>query len=149
MDVIIREARPADRTQIARIFVDCRRTDFSWLPVEAMSLDDFYRSSDDERMFVAVTADGLICGFLSIWEPGRFIHFLFIHPQFQGLHIANRLVESLFAMYRQPYRLKCLDKNLRALKYYRREGWLEVGRGTDKDGGHRVLELDHGPDQGC
>ena len=139
---MIREARPADISQITRIFVECRRKDFSWLPAEAMCLDDFHQASEDERMFVAVSADGLICGFLSLWEPGRFIHFLFIHPQYQGFHIANRLVESLFPTYRQPYRLKCLDKNLRALKYYRREGWVEVGRGTDKDGAHYVLELE-------
>lgn len=141
MDVIIRDAHPADLPQIIRIFEDCRRLDFSWLPPEAMSLDDFHQALKDERMFVAVTSEGQPCGFLSLWEPGRFIHFLFIHPQFQGMRIANLLVESLFAIYRQPYRLKCLDKNLRALKYYRREGWVEVGRGADKDGGHRVLEL--------
>lgn len=102
MDVIIRDARSADLPQIIRIFEDCRRLDFSWLPPEAMSLDDFHQALKDERMFVAVTAEDQPCGFLSLWEPGRFIHFLFIHPQFQGLRIANLLVESLFAIYRQP-----------------------------------------------
>jgi len=141
MDVKIRDARPADLPQIIRIFMDCRH-DFSWLPPEAMSLDDFHRASEDEHIFVAIGTNDEICGFLSLWEPGRFIHFLFIRPQFQGLHIANRLVESLFPTYRLPYRLKCLDKNLRALRYYLREGWVEVSRGADNDGGHRVLELD-------
>lgn len=141
MKVTIRDAFPADRPHIVQIFADCRRQDFSWLPADAMSLDDFHRAAEDERMFVAVASNGEICGFMSLWEPGRFIHFLFIHPQYQGLRIATRLVENLFPTYRQPYRLKCLDKNLRALKYYRREGWVEVGRGSDKDGGHRVLEL--------
>jgi hypothetical protein len=37
---------------------------------------------------------------------------------------------------------------LRALKYYRREGWVEVGRGADKDGGHYVLELDRAGETG-
>jgi GNAT superfamily N-acetyltransferase len=141
MDVTIREACPADLPYVARIFMDCRRQDFSWLPTEAMSLDDFHRAVEDERLFVAVTADGFIGGFLSLWEPGRFIHYLFVHPNYQGFHIGNRLVQHLFSICPQPYRLKCLDLNLRALKYYQRQGWVEVGRGMDKDGGHRVLEL--------
>lgn len=141
MDVTIRDACSTDLTQIVRIFQDCRRLDFSWLPDSAMSLDEFCRAIEDEHVVVAAEGE-TVCGFLSIWEAGRFIHFLFIHPQFQRRGIANLLVESLFPTYRLPYRLKCLDLNLRALKYYRREGWVEVGRGMDKDGGHRVLEWD-------
>lgn len=139
--MIIRDAIAADRPQLTRIFIACRQRDFSWLPADAMRVDDFDRAANDERIFVA-ECRGEILGFLTLWEPGRFIHFLFITPKFQGSGIANLLVESLFATYDRPYRLKCLDKNLRALKYYRREGWREVGFGTDKDGGHRVLELD-------
>jgi ribosomal protein S18 acetylase RimI-like enzyme len=141
VEVLVREACPADRPQVTRVFVNCRSQNFSWLPASAISLDDFNLAVKDERLFVAVLPDGAICGFLSLWEPGQFIHYLFIDPAYQGCHIANRLVKHLFPIYRQPYRLKCLDLNLRALKYYRREGWVEVGRGIDKDGGHRVLEL--------
>jgi GNAT superfamily N-acetyltransferase len=162
MDIVIRDAVPADRRQLVRIFLACRQKDFSWLPDDAMCVADFTRALEEERVFVAESGSGRqgmqriqggeagggeipggeILGFLTLWEPGRFIHFLFIHPQYQGNGIANRLVENLFAAYPLPYRLKCLDKNLRALEYYRREGWQEVGRGTDNDGGHRVLELD-------
>jgi hypothetical protein len=141
VDVLVREARRSDRAQVTRVFVECRRQDFSWLPENAISLDDFNQAVQDERLFVAVLENDSICGFLSLWEPGRFIHYLFVDPPNQGFRIANQLVKHLFPIYRQPYRLKCLDLNLRALNYYRREGWVEVGRGTDKDGGHRVLEL--------
>jgi GNAT superfamily N-acetyltransferase len=141
MDVIIREACKADRDRIAQIFMDCRRRDFSWLRPGAMSLDDFDDALGNERQFVAITAERTMCGFLSLWEPVCFIHYLFVHPEYQGFHVGNRLVEHLFSVYQRPYRLKCLDMNRRALKYYRREGWVEVGRGVDKDGGHRVLEL--------
>lgn len=140
MDIIIREALPVDRPQLAAIFAECRRTDFSWLAADAMSLDDFNRAAEYERIYLAEQG-GETLGFLSLWEPGCFIHFLFIRPRYQGNGIANRLVANLFPHFSRPYRLKCLDKNLRALQYYRREGWLEVGRGSDRDGDHRVLEL--------
>jgi len=141
VNVLVREACPSDRLHIAQIFADCRQQDFSWLPPKAMSADDFNQALEDERQFVAASADGTICGFLSLWESGCFVHFLFVDPRYQGFHVGNRLIQHLFSMYQPPFRLKCLDLNLRALKYYRREAWVEVGRGIDKDGGHRVLEL--------
>lgn len=144
LNVTVRQARDADRAQLIAIFAACRQRDFSWLPPEAMTVEDFSGALEGETVFVAERS-GELLGLLTLWEPGRFIHFLFVAPPFQGQGVANQLVARMVADYAPPYRLKCLDKNLRALKYYRREGWREVGRGDDLDGAHRVLELDRRP----
>jgi len=39
-----------------------------------------------------------------------------------------------------PYRLKCKEKNLPARAFYAKNGWTEIGRGSDEHDDYLVLE---------
>ena len=141
MAVTFRIAEPKDVARLAQIFWDCRQAGFEWLEHQTMRRDDFQRETEGELVVVAVDENQLILGYVSVWTPENFIHHLFVHPEHQRRGVGPGLIQSLFARVQGPYRLKCGVQNVRALRFYEREGWQQIQRGTGPDGEYLLLEF--------
>ena len=132
-----RPATAADGEALAAILLEARRQAFHWLPRDTLRLDDFARETAGERITVAEVAQRAV-GFLSVWEPERFVHHLFVAPHYQRRGVGSRLLACLSAA--EPHRLKCAAPNAAALRFYAARGWREVDRGDDSGGAYLVLE---------
>ncbi len=128
MQISVRRAETADHTSLARIFLEARKSAFTWQETAAFTLSDFKHQTQGEILILAEDEKGAALGFISIWEPESFVHHLFVDPPFQGRGIGTRLLESLHAWLPPPYRLKCLLANTQAHAFYIRKGCTEIAR---------------------
>lgn len=140
MSINIRKAQPADTTDLANLFLESRRRAFHWKNPTTFQLADFEKETTGEVVSVAVADDQKVVGFISVWEPDRFVHHLFVDANYQRNEIGRLLLSSLTRWLPRPYRLKCVAANLRACEFYRKNGWQEVGRGNSDDGEYLLLE---------
>ena len=74
----------SDRCALREIYLESRTQAFGWMDSSLFSADDFDRDTEGEGIWVATHATGLV-GFISAWEPGNFIHNLFVHPKSYNL----------------------------------------------------------------
>ena len=88
---------------------------------------------------VACDTQGQAVGFVSVFEPGVFIHHLFVAPTYQSQGIGDALLESLTSWLPTPWHLKCVKANARAIKFYRVRGWEQVEEGRGPDGPYVLL----------
>ena len=137
----VRKAQPEDFVALAHLFLQSRRSAFRWQDAAQFKLEDFYTQTAGEVIFLAENEDGKLLGFISGWEADSFLHHLFISPQHQRAGIGTLLLNSLFSWLPLPYRLKCVAKNESALAFYRKNGFIEIGRGSGDDGEYVLLEL--------
>ncbi|RRQ20002.1 GNAT family N-acetyltransferase [Thiohalobacter thiocyanaticus] len=100
---------------------------------KALDIERFSALIDGERIHVAVL-DGAVVGFASVWAADRFIHHLYVSPQYQGCGIGSSLLETCAEIYGLPLSLKCDTSNEHAQRFYRRKGWLPSERGVGADG---------------
>jgi GNAT superfamily N-acetyltransferase len=128
-----------DTQAIEAIYRDCR-TEAIWLPPAARDNSDSARDTAGEKLLVAVTSDDLPLGFLSVWEPDRFIHHLYVHSEMRNRGVGKALLESLGAQVPAPWTLKCLTANDRALAFYTSQGWKKISSGVGDEGPYVVLE---------
>lgn len=140
MTPILRRFRAADLAQIKKIFTLARRQAFYWEPADIFQDDDFEVATAGELIWVAEIVTGIVAGFISIWEVDSFIHLLFVHPEYQGQGIGQALLEKSYELVPFPIRLKCKSRNERAVRFYQRNGWREVGRGQDSFGEYILFE---------
>jgi GNAT superfamily N-acetyltransferase len=142
--ISIRKAEAKDGATLARLFVESRLDAFYWQNPARFRLEDFEKETAGEAVFVAEDGSGKLLGFISVWEPERFIHHLYIAPGELRRGIGKQLLASLSSWLPLPYQLKCKVKNEAACAFYHKNGWAEKGRGTDEQGEYLVLEF-HGP----
>ena len=144
--ISVRPFEPADRTRCAEIYVAARRVAFHWVAPDAFSPDDFSRDTRDEEISVAEGrgqgGDPEVLGFISVFPEGRFIHHLYVDPRRRRFGIGHRLLRHAVAARSGPWRLKCVEANTPALAFYRSEGWVEEGRGSDDLGPYVTLRHD-------
>lgn len=137
----VRKAEIVDIPQLEKLFLITRRQTFSSEISDKFKLEDYKQATLGEVIFVAENQDGKILGFVSVWEQDRFIHHLFVAPEYQRNGIGELLINSLFSWLPLPYRLKCVVNNKQALAFYKKTGWVEVERGVGEDGEYLLLEL--------
>ena len=111
-------APPQVRTLFARVWATS-------LPGHAPDLDTV---TAGEALYLAWQGRHL-AGLASVWEPDRFLHFLFVDPVAQRTGVGRALVAHLAACYPPPLTLKCLRCNEAALAFYRATGWRACGVG--------------------
>jgi ribosomal protein S18 acetylase RimI-like enzyme len=94
---------------------------------------EFATLVEGEEIHVAVL-EGTIAGFVSVWVADRFIHHLYVSPQYQSRGVGSALLEAGEAMYGHPLSLKCDTLNHQAQRFYRSKGWLPQETGVGENG---------------
>ena len=130
--VVVRKSEPNEMAQIIELF-------------KTVFVDTFFKSApafkdvtDGEQIYVALLDDNLI-GFASIWEPDRFIHYLFVSPNARHKKVGSALIDRLAEIYGGPLFLKCLINNETGMAFYRSTGWKQIGNGNSDDGAYALL----------
>lgn len=120
--LLIRGAELGDDRTLQRIYVELAASSGVLMPVSAAS-----------STFRQATQDETILGFVSVFEPDGFIHHLYVAPKNQNQGVGKELLNSLNSWLPLPWHLKCVEANMRALRFYFREGWvkIEVAQGPD------------------
>ena len=129
----MRQARPADHEGCARVFLAAYRQAFPDHPEGYYVPERFYESIAGEEQWVGVLG-GEIVAVLSLFWPENFIHSLYVMPERQGRGIGTALLEAVGREARGDCELKCDQANLKAVAFYRRKGWREVGEGIADTG---------------
>ncbi len=127
---VIRPPTPRELPACAEIFAAGQG---EILPIGAgpSSPADFATAVAGEQLTVAVGVTGTVAGFVSLWVPDRFVHFLHVRAACRGRGLARRLLHHARRQAGGPLELKCLLGNAPALACYHRLGWYEVGRDLD------------------
>jgi len=94
---------------------------------------EFAALVEGEEIHIAVL-EGAIVGFVSVWVADRFIHHLYVSPQYQARGVGSALLEACEAMYGHPLSLKCDTLNHQAQRFYRSKGWLPQETGVGENG---------------
>lgn len=129
----IRPYRASDHDACAVIYVAARTVAFPWRPASSFHRDDFARDSEGEVISVAERA-GVVVGFLSLCPDERFIHLLFVEPTLRRTGVGRALLAHALDVLGPRVWLKCQQKNLPALAFYRSQGWSVTPGGADEVG---------------
>jgi ribosomal protein S18 acetylase RimI-like enzyme len=140
MGIEIRPASPADAVALRALFLAARREAFFWAEPASLLPGDFDAATQDEPILVAFLNDQIV-GFVSWWPPENFVHNLFVDPAHQGRGIGQQLLTAALRQIGRPATLKCVQKNTRALEFYRRHGWLIAGEGDTAGEPYFLLRL--------
>jgi ribosomal protein S18 acetylase RimI-like enzyme len=122
----LRPARAADLPALALLYEAGQRQIHPGR-AEAWAAGGFADAVAGEEITVAAI-EGEVVGFLSLWRPERFVHFLHVRADRRGRSIGSRLLQHARAGVGGPLQLKCAPHNRAALAFYIRLGWLEVER---------------------
>ncbi len=134
----VRPATPGDDAAVQGIFERAIRG-AAWLPADADADTDFKRNSSCEVVTVCVTADGQVAGFMAVYEPGAFVHHLYVDKAFRQQGVGQALIGSLNAWPDKPWRLKCVLDNTVARAFYAKLGWRETETAMGSQGPYVVL----------
>ena len=125
---------------VKQLFLKERQRTFSWLDASDFQLDDFEKHTQGEHIFVALL-DDIPVGFISIWTPTNFIHHLYVDQNYQGQKIGTALIKTAITDFKLPLTLKCLEKNSKAVEFYKKTGFTEKKRGQSVNGTYIFFEL--------
>ncbi|MDE2427816.1 MAG: GNAT family N-acetyltransferase [Burkholderiales bacterium] len=136
--ITIREAVSHDYIWLQHIY---QRSflEADWLPASSQVTRQFSDVSAGEKIFVALRSDATVVGLISVYEDDAYIHHLYVLPEAQQSGVGRALLESLHAWLPQPWRLKCLVDNFRALRFYQSMGFEEIDSGTSASGDYFLL----------
>ncbi len=136
----IRKAEESDLSRIAEIFVFNNRlnylpifhdAEYSFGKLQVVSFIDGYLKKDGVLEQIYVYDDGLIKGFLQMNGPE--ICKLYVEPCFQSEGVGGRLIA--FAVEKCGADcLWALEKNERAITFYRRHGFERTGERKPEEG---------------
>lgn len=138
MEII--EIRNIDYETVKKIFLQERKRTFSWLDPSEFQLNDFEKLTQGELILTALI-DNIPVGFISIWTPNNFIHHLYIDQDHQGKGIGTELLKATIKKIRLPLRLKCLERNTKAVEFYLKKGFVAIENGQCEHGNYILFEL--------
>lgn len=136
----ITKIRKSDLDSLRKLFLKERQNTFSWIDATNFRLEDFNKETKDEEIFVALHND-IAIGFISIWLADNFIHHLYVDQKYQNQGIGNQLLKAAITQTNFPVTLKCLEKNTKAVAFYRQKGFVEKERGTSENGDFILFEI--------
>jgi GNAT superfamily N-acetyltransferase len=134
----IRTKRDSDTETLEQIFRMNRGSEVIWLN-QNRPADTLAEQCEGEMILVA-ESESQILGFVSVWEPERFIHHLYVHKDHQGRGIGRALVSEVVRRYLGELSLKCVKSNREAMGFYLNTGWREVSTGVGPDGEYALLK---------
>ncbi len=124
----VRRARAEDLSACADLYVRVLTDTFTWLPADRHRREDFLNAARDEEVYVA-ERDGRIVGLAGFYRPQKFLHSLYVTERGRG--VGKALLDHVAAIAGGALSLKVQGANLRAQKFYAREGFVCVERGRD------------------
>ena len=134
----IRRASLSDIDALQALYVDVVSC-ATWLPQTPRSALSFVKDTEGESVYVCCNQHAEIVGFISIYEPENFIHHLYVAQSHQGTGVGTALLKALEVWLPFPWRLKCLERNDRAMAFYQARGWVEESRAQCPDGPYSLL----------
>jgi GNAT superfamily N-acetyltransferase len=148
--IAIRHFEAADQEVCAAIFDRAWHAGHAYAP-RTIDAGTFRTETEGERILVAA-ADGEVVGFVSVFEPQRFVHHLYIEPSWQRRAVGAALLEEALRGLGGAPTLKCQTGNPGALAFYRRLGWTRGETGASDIGPWvrlhspaRAASVDDGP----
>ena len=139
----ITERHENDTDALRDLFYRMRLATFSWADTSQFNLSDFEKETENEHILVAYL-DEVLIGFVSVWVADNFIHHLYIDEPFQNQRVGSQLIDGVVKQFGYPLRLKCEEKNIKALSFYRKKGFIEKERGQSEIGTYILFELNKG-----
>jgi len=127
-------------TDLRRIFLEVRQKTFYWLDTQNYNLTDFDYETQSEFILVALFNDKVV-GFISLWLKGNFIHHFYIDAEYQQHTIGSKLLEEAIQAMKTPITLKCLEKNTRAIAFYKKKGFVATDKGISEHGAYFLFTL--------
>lgn len=136
----IRKAAADDRSRVAEIYVFNNRINyfpifrdesFSFGELQVVSLADQYFGKEEVLKNLYVYDDGLIKGFVQ--TDGTEICKLYVEPFFQSEGIGSSLIEFAIREFHADH-LWALEKNIRAIAFYKRHGFRLTGQKKFEEG---------------
>ncbi len=83
------------RNALRSIYLESRKSTFTWLETSTYQLLDFDQDTEAERIHVALEGDDVL-GFISVWEPDNFIHHLYVlYPSHLKMLVSARIYWAL------------------------------------------------------
>jgi len=135
----IRRAELRDFSALAELYVRTRRATFSWLPAETFQLEDFYRDTHGELIWLAEEGKTLV-GFASVYVQSAFLHALYIADHAQGRGVGRALLAHVIRTTPGRMTLKCLTFNHLAQTFYTARGWKVIGSGDSAHGPYLTFQ---------
>ncbi|OXA81626.1 Ribosomal protein S18 acetylase RimI [Flavobacterium aquidurense] len=127
-------------TDLQRIFLEVRQKTFYWLDTHNYKLTDFDSETEAEFVLVAIYNDK-VAGFISLWLRGNFIHHFYIDDEYQQHKIGSKLLEEAIQIMKAPITLKCLERNTRAVEFYKNKGFVITEKGVSDHGDYLLFTL--------
>ena len=125
---------------LQRIFLEVRKKTFYWLDTQDYNLTDFDDETKGEFVLVALFNNKVV-GFISLWLRGSFIHHFYIDDEYQQHKIGTKLLEEAIEIMNTPITLKCLEKNTKAIEFYKKKGFVAVDKGISDHGEYILFAL--------
>jgi GNAT superfamily N-acetyltransferase len=131
----IRRAGATDLDSCAAIINDYM--DFTdWLPraISRQAIAEMYSPALlDKRIIFVAEYDGEVTGYLSMDHRAGFIHAIYLRPHARGAGLGKALLNAAKQARPQGFELTVFEPNSDALRFYIREGLVEVPQGRKDD----------------
>ena len=138
--ITIRESRENDTDALRHLFLSTRVSTFTWTDTSRFKLSDFEEETKGEFILVAFV-DEIPVGFVSVWTADNFIHHLYVDNKFQHQSVGTQLLNAVLNKFDLPVRLKCEEDNTKAIRFYRKKGFVEKEKGQSAIGTYILFEL--------
>lgn len=135
----ITEVFPFDKDVLRGIYLAGRKEINAETASDIFQLADFDAHTKGEHILVA-RYNGSIAGFISIWLQENFLHHLYISKEFRQKGIGTALLKAGCKLTTSKAQLKCLEKNVNAISFYKKNGFIEKSKGKSKDGDYILFD---------
>jgi GNAT superfamily N-acetyltransferase len=136
----IAEFTEADREQLRALYKSVKGDTFGAIGLPEEDTDTFNDDTQGEEILLARQGRTIV-GFVAVWVPENFIHHLYVRKDFQRRGIGQALIAAVRAKWSGPLTLKCVERNVEAIKFYTTMGWIVLSRGVTDHGPFLLLEL--------
>lgn len=133
---VIRQAIASDLAACAAI-LNAYIDEADWLPrlIPAEDIAGMFSPDLLERRLVLVPeVEGKVAGYLSLDVQAQFLHALYLAPEHQTKGLGKALLDSAKSVCSRGFELTVWQPNIRAKKFYLREGLRQIEEGTDESG---------------
>jgi len=134
------EFRKRDLKSLRELFLKARQNTFVWADPTTFDLLDFDAQTKGEYILTALY-DEKVIGFISVWMRDSFIHHLYIDEAYHKHGIGKALLKAVIEKIKFPVVLKCLEKNIEAIGFYKKIGFIEKARDENENGSYILFEL--------